>query len=341
MAGTSEGPRGRRSGLASTPWPRVRGRMNGVESVRIVTPKAAKARLRARQAPAARILRAVVMLVFYLIVTAGAFSMLLPFYWMATTGIKVDREILTYPPTWVPTALDFSHFRKAITSGNFGRAFVNSGILGVTLVLSNVGLAALTGYAFARLNFPGRQLLFVLVLATMMVPYQVTIIPLFVMVKNVPLFGGNDILGAGGIGWMNSWWGLIVPNAVGAFGIFMMRQFFLVLPPDLEDAARIDGAGEWRIFWQIMTPLTWPALATLSLFSFQGGWNAFYWPLLITTSRDMQTLQLALRVFRNQFTTDWGALMAGATVATVPMIAVFLVGQRFFTRGIAMTGIKG
>lgn len=315
--------------------------MDGVDSARLARAKTGKLRLRERQALSHRLVRGVVLLTFYLIVSAGAASMILPFYWMASTGIKVDREILTYPPTWIPTAVDFSHFEKAITSGNFGRAFINSGILGISSVLTNVGLAALTGYAFARLMFPGRQVLFILVLATMMVPYQVTIIPLFVMVKNVPLFGGNDILGAGGIGWMNSWWGLIVPNAIGAFGIFMMRQFFLVLPPDLEDAARIDGAGEFRIFWQIMIPLTWPALATLSLFSFQGGWNSFYWPLLITTSRDMQTLQLALRVFRTQFTTDWGALMAGATVATVPMIAVFLAGQRFFTRGIAMTGIKG
>ena len=298
-------------------------------------------RLRARRTLASKLVDIVRLAILYLVVTGGAFTMLLPFYWMATTGIKMDREILTYPPTWIPTALDFSHWQKAISSGNFGRAFINSGVLAISSVVTNVGLAALTGYAFARLKFPGNRVLFVLVLATMMVPYQVTVIPLFVMIKNVPLFGGNDLLGAGGIGWMDSWWGLIVPNAIGAFGIFMMRQFFLVLPPELEDAARIDGAGEFRIFWQVMLPLTWPALATLSLFSFQGGWNSFYWPLLITTSREMLTLQLALRVFRTQFTTDWGALMAGATIATLPIIIVFLLGQRYFTRGIAMTGIKG
>lgn len=303
--------------------------------------KPGMARLRAERRLTSRLGRFAVLAVLYFVVTAGALTMLLPFYWMATTGIKVDREILTFPPTWIPTAIDLSHWQKAITSGNFGRAFINSGVLAIASVVTNVGLSALTGYAFARLSFPGSRVLFILVLATMMVPYQVTVIPLFVMIKNVPMFGGNNILGAGGIGWMDSWWGLIVPNAVGAFGIFMMRQFFLVLPPELEDAARIDGAGEFRIFWQVMLPLTWPALATLSLFSFQGGWNSFYWPLLITTSRDMLTLQLALRVFRNQFTTDWGALMAGATIATMPIIIVFLLGQRYFTRGIAMTGIKG
>ena len=312
-----------------------------METVGLKRARIGRVRLRAQRTLASKLVDAVRLAILYLVVTAGAFTMLLPFYWMATTGIKVDREILTYPPTWIPTALDFSHWQKAISSGNFGRAFINSGVLAISSVVTNVGLAALTGYAFARLKFPGSGVLFVLVLATMMVPYQVTVIPLFVMIKNVPLFGGNDLLGAGGIGWMDSWWGLIVPNAVGAFGIFMMRQFFLVLPPELEDAARIDGAGEFRIFWQVMLPLTWPALATLGLFSFQGGWNSFYWPLLITTSREMLTLQLALRVFRTQFTTDWGALMAGATIATLPIIIVFLLGQRYFTRGIAMTGIKG
>jgi multiple sugar transport system permease protein len=202
-------------------------------------------------------------------------------------------------------------------------------------------LSALAGYAFARLRFPGNKLLFLLVLATLMVPYQVTIIPLFVIIRHMPLFGGNDILGQGGIGWINSYWGLVVPGAVGAFGIFMLRQFFQTLPVELEDAARIDGAGELRIFWQIMLPLAMPAIATLAIFSFQAGWNAFFWPLLITTTDDMRTIQLGLTVFVQQYSTQWDQLMAATVVATTPVILAFAVGQRLLVRGIAFTGLKG
>ena len=215
--------------------------------------------------------------------------MLLPFVWMLSTSLKPADQLFTVPPTWLPQPLQWDTYVKAMSAGNFGRYALNSLLLGVANMVTNVLLSALAGYAFARLRFPGRTLLFVLVLATLMVPYQVTIIPLFVIVRHIPLFGGNDLLGQGGIGWINSYWGLIVPGAVGAFGIFMLRQFFQTLPVELEDAARIDGAGELRIFWQIMLPLAMPAVATLAIFSFQAGWNAFLWPLLITTTDDMRT----------------------------------------------------
>jgi ABC-type sugar transport system permease subunit len=199
----------------------------------------------------------------------------------------------------------------------------------------------LVSMRYVRLRFPGRGVLFVLVLATLMVPYQVTIIPQFVIIRHMPLFGGNDLLGQNGIGWINSYWGLIVPGAVGAFGIFLLRQFFETLPHELEDAARIDGAGELRIFWQIMLPLAMPAVATLAVFSFQAGWNAFLWPLLITTTDDMRTIQLGLTVFVQQYSTQWDQLMAATVVATLPIIAVFAAGQRLLVRGIAFTGLKG
>src|SRR5207237_8759410 len=163
----------------------------------------------------------------------------------------------------------------------------------------------------------------------------------FVIVRHIPFFGGNDALGQGGIGWINSYWGLIVPSAVGAFGIFMLRQFFQTLPVELEDAARIDGAGELRIFWQIMLPLAMPAVATLAIFSFQAGWNAFLWPLLITTTDDMRTVQLGLTVFVQQYSTQWDQLMAATVVATLPVILVFGIGQRLLVRGIAFSGLKG
>jgi multiple sugar transport system permease protein len=276
---------------------------------------------------------------FVLVVGAGV--MLLPFAWMVSTSLKPPDQLFTVPPTWVPRTLVWDNYLKAMGAGNFGRYALNSLLLGVANMLTNVGLAALAGYAFARLRFPGRSVLFVLVLATLMVPYQVTIIPLFVIIRHIPFFGGNDALGQGGIGWINSYWGLIVPGAVGAFGIFLLRQFFETLPRELEDAARIDGAGEFRIFWQIMLPLATPAVATLAVFSFQAGWNAFLWPLLITSTDEMRTIQLGLTVFVQQYSTQWDQLMAATVVATVPIIAVFALGQRLLVRGIAFTGLKG
>jgi multiple sugar transport system permease protein len=267
--------------------------------------------------------------------------MLLPFAWMVSTSLKPQYELFTVPPTWIPSEFQWDTYAKAMSAGNFGRYALNSLLLAIANTITNVSLAALAGYAFARLRFPGSKVLFVLVLATLMVPYQVTIIPLFVIVRHIPLFGGNDILGQGGSGWINSYWGLIVPGAVGAFGIFMLRQFFRTLPRELEDAARIDGAGEFRIFWQIMLPLATPAIATLAIFSFQAGWNAFFWPLLITTTDDMRTIQLALTVFVQQYSTQWDQLMAATVVATAPVILAFVFGQRLLVRGIAFTGLKG
>jgi multiple sugar transport system permease protein len=277
----------------------------------------------------------------HLVLILGAVAMLVPFVWMLSTSLKPPDQLFTVPPTWIPRPLQLDTYVKAMSAGNFGRYALNSLLLAVANMLSNVLLSAFAGYAFARLKFPGREVLFVLVLATLMVPYQVTIIPLFVIVRHIPLFGGNDGLGQGGIGWINSYWGLIVPGAVGAFGIFMLRQFFQTLPVELEDAARIDGAGELRIFWQIMLPLAMPAIATLAIFSFQAGWNAFLWPLLITTTDDMRTIQLGLTVFQQQYSTQWGQLMAATVVATVPVILVFAAGQRLMVRGIAFTGLKG
>ena len=280
-------------------------------------------------------------LVSHLILLLGAALMLTPFVWMISTSLKPPYELFTVPPTWIPSQPQWETYVKAMSAGNFGRYAFNSLLLGVINMVSNVILSALAGYAFARLRFPGRSLLFVLVLATLMVPYQVTIIPLFVIIRHIPLFGGNDFLGQGGIGWINSYWGLIVPGAVGAFGIFMLRQFFQTLPVELEDAARIDGASEFRIFWQIMLPLAMPAIATLAIFSFQAGWNAFLWPLLITTTDDMRTIQLGLTVFVQQYSTQWDQLMAATVVATMPVIIVFGIGQRLLVRGIAFTGLKG
>jgi multiple sugar transport system permease protein len=280
-------------------------------------------------------------LLSHAVLIVGAVAMLLPFVWMISTSLKPADQLFTVPPTWLPRTLQWDTYVRAMSSGNFGRYALNSLFLALANMVTNVLLSALAGYAFARLQFPGRKVLFVLVLATLMVPYQVTIIPLFVIMRHVPLFGGNDLFGQGGIGWINSYWGLIVPGAVGAFGIFLLRQFFQTLPVELEDAARIDGAGELRIFGQIMLPLAMPAIATLAIFSFQTGWNAFLWPLLITSTDDMRTIQLGLTVFVQQYSTQWDQLMAATVVATLPVIVVFAIGQRLLVRGIAFTGLKG
>jgi multiple sugar transport system permease protein len=288
----------------------------------------------ARRVPISHLLSHVVLVV-------GAAIMVLPFVWMLSTSLKPADQLFTVPPTWLPREFEWDTYAKAMSAGNFGRYAFNSLVLAVTSMVTNVTLSAMAGYAFARLRFPGRNVLFILVLATLMVPYQVTIIPSFVIIRHIPLFGGNDLLGQGGIGWINSYWGLIVPSAVGAFGIFMLRQFFQTLPVELEDAARIDGAGELRIFCQIMLPLALPGIATLAIFSFQAGWNSFLWPLLITTTDDMRTIQLGLTVFVQQYSTQWDQLMAATVVATLPIIVVFGIGQRLLVRGIAFTGLKG
>jgi len=175
----------------------------------------------------------------------------------------------------------------------------------------------------------------------MMVPGQVTMVPVFILLKRWPFMGGNDWLGIGGHGLLNSYTGLILPGAVGAFGIFLLRQFFMTLPRDLEDAARIDGCSEIGIYWRIILPLSAPALATLGIFTFTAAWNEFLWPLLIMSKDSMKTLQIGLQVFQTQYTTRWDLLMAGTVVVTLPVLVIFLLGQRYFTRGIALSGMKG
>jgi multiple sugar transport system permease protein len=174
-----------------------------------------------------------------------------------------------------------------------------------------------------------------------MIPGIITLVPAFIVVKNFPLAGGNDWLGRGGYGLLNSYAGLVLPGAAGAFGVFLLRQFFLTLPEELSDAARIDGCSEFGIFFRIVLPLSKAALATLAIFTFQAYWNDFIWPLVTISDDRYRTIQLGLTVFRQRFSTDWGPMMAGVTIATVPMLLFFLSAQRYFVRGIALSGLKG
>jgi multiple sugar transport system permease protein len=277
----------------------------------------------------------------HLLLALGAITMILPFLWMIATSLKPESEIFRFPPGWLPRLWKWTNYTQAMAAAPFGRYFLNTVIYAVVITASNLLLCSMAAYAFARLRFRGRNLLFILTLGTMMVPGQVTMVPVFILLKRWPLVGGNDWLGIGGHGLLNTYVGLILPGAVGAFGIFLLRQFFMTLPRELEDAARIDGCSEAGIYWRIILPLSAPALATLGIFTFTAAWNEFLWPLLITSKDSMRTLQLGLQVFQTQYTTRWDLLMAGTVLVTLPVLVIFLAGQRYFTRGIALSGMKG
>jgi len=277
----------------------------------------------------------------HLLLAAGAVTMILPFLWMLSTSLKPESEIFRFPPVWIPHTWRWANYREAMQAADFGRYSLNTVIYAVVITFSNLLLCSMAAYAFARLRFRGRNLLFILTLGTMMVPGQVTMVPVFILLKRWPLVGGNGWLGVGGHGLLNSYIGLVLPGAVGAFGIFLLRQFFMTLPRELEDAARIDGCSEAGIYWRIILPLSGPALATLGIFTFTAAWNEFLWPMLIMSKDSMKTLQVGLQVFQTQYTTRWDLLMAGTVVVTIPVLIIFLAGQRYFTRGIALSGMKG
>lgn len=281
---------------------------------------------------------------FYLILSAGAAIMIIPFLWMVLTSVKPESEIFVKTLTWdtvLPSRWMWSNYIEAMQAAPFGRYFLNTVIVSVGGTVLMLIISSMAAYAFARLRFPYSQVLFWSILATMMIPAQVTMIPSFIILRHIPLFGGNDLAGQGGHGWLNNYLGLIIPGTAGAFGIFMLRQFFQGLPRDLEDAARIDGATERTIYWRIILPLSTPALAALGTFGFTSRWNDFMGPLLIMSDDSMKTLQLGLQVFQSQYATQWDLLMAGTVVVTLPVILVFLFGQRYFVTGIALSGVKG
>ncbi|OBZ12558.1 MULTISPECIES: carbohydrate ABC transporter permease [Bacillales] len=278
---------------------------------------------------------------YYVACALIAIVMFLPFYWSVLTSFKPDDQIFAMPIKWLPTDITFEHYRKAFTTVPFGLYFWNSFVLAASGVLFNLFLGSLAGYAFAKLKFKLSQPLFRVLLAAMMIPGIVTMIPSVYVLQHLPFFGGNDLLGAGGHGLMNSFWGIILPGASGTFAVFFMRQFFLTLPTDMLEMARIEGCGEFMIFWRIYLPLTKPALATLGIFTFQAGWNSFLWPMIVLNDPAKATVQMGLQAFSYNFQTDFGPMMAGALVAILPILILFLLLQRYFVQGIAFSGIKG
>ncbi|MGE7613401.1 carbohydrate ABC transporter permease [Paenibacillus sp. NPDC101420] len=279
--------------------------------------------------------------IYYIVCIVIAIVMFLPFYWSVLTSLKPDEEIFAMPIRWFPSHLTLEHYRKAFTTVPFALFFWNSLVLAVAGVLANLFFGSISGYAFAKLNFKLNKPIFRVLLAAMMIPGIVTMIPTVYVMRHIPFFGGNDIFGSGGNGLMNSFWGIILPGASGTFAVFFMRQFFLTLPSDMLEMARIEGCGEFKIFWRIYLPLTKPALATLSIFTFQAGWNSFLWPMIVLNDPDKATIQMGLQAFTYNFQTDYGPMMAGALVAILPILVLFLALQRYFVQGIAFSGIKG
>jgi multiple sugar transport system permease protein len=276
----------------------------------------------------------------YVILGAIAVVMVVPFVWMVLTSLKTPADIAASPPTFLPTQWAWGNYADALAAAPFLTYARNSLIIAVSHTTLNLLVASMAGYALARLRFRGSELVFLGFVAALMIPTYTKIIPEFLIVRFMPLFGGNDILGQGGTGWLDTWWALIIPGAVTPFAVFLFRQFYLDLPVELEEAARLDGVSELGIWARIMTPLIKPAFITVALLTFESSWNNFLWPLLVTRTDSMRVIQVGLSVFRTENDTQWAFLMAGTTLATLPMVALFLLGQKYFVRGFANAGIK-
>lgn len=255
-----------------------------------------------------------------------ALVMLLPLVWSVVTSLEFPRDANQFPPVVVPHQIDWHNYGAALRAAPFGRWFLNTTIVTASIVLGDLVLSSLAAYAFARIRFRGRELLFLVFLATLMIPFQLTMIPLFIITKD--------------LGMIDKLTGLIVPNLGSVFGIFMLRQFFRALPIELEEAARIDGATRLGVLVKIVLPLAVPALVTLALLDVLNYWNDFLWPLLIINSQQNMTLQLGLSTFQGAHATQWTLLMAGTVMSQLPLLALFFLTQRYFVRSIAFSGIK-
>jgi ABC-type glycerol-3-phosphate transport system permease component len=263
-----------------------------------------------------------------LLLVIGAVVFLVPFLWMLSSSLKPDYQIFAIPPQWLPNSPRWANYSEALTYVPFGRYALNTLAITLITIVGHLFSCTLVAYGFARLRAPGRDALFLVVLATMMLPYPVTMVPLYVLFKT--------------LGWVNSFLPLTVPAFFGSpFYIFLLRQFFLTIPPELEDAARLDGANTRQIIWHVMLPLSMPALATVAIFTFQGTWNDFLGPLIYLHAQSLYTVTLGLNFFRATYTVNWAYLMAASLTTMLPVILVFFVAQRLFIEGITLTGLRG
>jgi multiple sugar transport system permease protein len=271
---------------------------------------------------------------WHLVLIPATIVLIFPFIWLLVTSVESQSEALHFPPILVPHTIRLGNYKAAWQAAPFGRFFVNSTIVAVATVACNLVLCSLAGYAFARLRFLGRGLLFVVIMATLMVPFQVTMIPQFIITKWL----GIHLLAPVGINHIGA---LILPNAATAFGVFFLRQFFRTLPIEYEESARVDGASRLRVLWRIVLPLSTPALATLAALTFLDSWNNFLWPLIAINSTNQMTLPLGLATFQGAHSTEWPLLMAGNMMSLLPMLIIFFIAQRYFVRSVAATGLAG
>jgi multiple sugar transport system permease protein len=263
----------------------------------------------------------------YVVLAVAALAFALPFFWLVTTAFKPDQDIFAFPPHWIPNPPIFDHFVKGLNAYPFGRFFLNSLTVSALGALGAVLSSSLAAYGLSRIDWPGRNILFAAILGTILLPFQVRLIPLFLTYN--------------ALHWIDTLLPLFVPYFFGnAFAIFLLRQFFRSIPRDLADAARIDGANEWQIYWQLFMPLAKPAIATVALLTFVERWDDYLGPLIFITSRENATVSLGLSLFRDQYGNSWGQLMAVTTVALVPIIILFFFAQRTFIQGITLTGLK-
>ena len=266
--------------------------------------------------------------ILYILILSVCVVLLIPFAWLLSTALKSEAaDLFVFPPQWIPDPIVWSNFIKSWEILPFGKYLFNTFFIAISTVVINLILSVMTGFALARMNFVGRQYILYGVLATTMIPFQVLLIPLFIVTLK--------------LGLVDSYAGVILPVAVNAFGIFLLRQAFSTIPVDLEYAARIDGCTDWQIFIRVMLPLIKPALATLAAFTFVAQWNDFIWPLIVLKNRDLYTLQLGLASLQGVFGVNWRYISAASIIALLPTIVFFLFTQRFFTKGITSGAVKG
>ena len=260
------------------------------------------------------------------VLSLGALLMILPYYWMVISSIKPPEELFAFPPRFYVERPTFKPYIELFTLLPMARSLFNSIFVASVVTLSNMLLGSMAGYAFAKLRFPGRDIIFFALISAMMIPWQTFLIPGFVIVKH--------------LGWLNTYWALIIPNLAMPFGIFLCRQYIVSIPDGLIEAARIDGYSEFGIYRKVILPLITPALATLAIFTFLSQWNSFVWPLVVTQSSSMRTVPLIIAVLNGQFGSNFAMVMAGALVVTLPMLIVFLIFQRQFIKGVFLTSVR-
>jgi multiple sugar transport system permease protein len=274
-----------------------------------------------------RLKKRILDLTWYLVVIVLAFAVMVPFLWMLVTSLKGQTEIFAYPPTWIPKDPQWQNYLEVWTEAPFGRYFLNSTIVALVVTIGQLTSCVLAAFAFARMEFKGKNAMFLIFLSTTMISSQVTLVPSYLIMRS--------------LNWIDHYQALIVPFLANAFGVFMIRQSFRAIPRELEEAAKLDGCGRFRFLVQILLPLCTPILASQALFAFMGNWNSYLWPLIVTNRDSMRTLQIGLRYFvSSEGGTQWGIYMAAAVVISLPVILVYFMVQKTFVESMASTGLK-